>query len=106
MNSGTVNESLAMIQKQAEGARVINPLEKVCFSASMWSRIELCKQKGLITDESVERILEGVRAIDTRDWDDEDVSNLLAEMLFSFNPNTTEREYQEMLRRCVPQFYC
>ena len=106
VNSGTVNESLAMIQKQSQGARVVNPLERVCFSPSIWSRLEICKQKGLITDEAIERILEAVRSIDTRDWEDEDVSHLLAEMLFNFNPTNSELEYQEMLRRCVPQYYC
>ena len=106
VNSGTVNESLAMLQKQSTGTRVVNPLEKVCFSRSIWSRLEICRQKGLISDEAVERILEGARVIDTRDWEDDEVSNLLAEMLFTFNPNNSETEYLEMLQRCVPQFYC
>lgn len=105
-NSGTINESLAMLQRQPVGLRIANPLEQVCFSNSIWSRLEVCRQKGLISEEAVERILEGARVIDTRDWDDEDVSNLLAEMLFTFNPNNSETEYLDMLQQCVPQFYC
>ena len=85
VNSGTVNESLAMLQRQSSGTRIVNPLEQVCFSSSIWSRLEICRQKGLISDEAVERILEGARVIDTRDWDDDDVSNLLAEMLFNLS---------------------
>lgn len=106
VNSGTVNESLAMLQKQSSGYRIINPLEEVCFSSSIWSRIELCRQKGLISDEAMERLLEGARVIDTRDWDDDEVTNLLAEMLFAFNPVSSEDDYLRMLKRCVPQYYC
>lgn len=106
VNSGTVNECLAMLQRQSDGIRVVNPLERLCFSSSIWSRLEICRQKGLISDEVVERVLEGARALDTRDWEDDEVSNLLAEMMFAFNPNSTESEYLEMLQRCVPQFYC
>ncbi len=106
VNSGTVNESLAMLQRQSTGLRVINPLEEVCFSSSIWSRIELCRQKGLITDEAMERLLEGARVIDTRDWEDDEVTNLLAEMLFAFNPGNSEDDYLQMLQRCVPHYYC
>ena len=95
-----------MLQRQSTGLRIINPLEDVCFSSAIWSRIEICRQKGLITDEAMERLLEGARVIDTRDWDDDEVANLLAEMLFAFNPSNSEEEYLEMLQRCVPHFYC
>ena len=104
-NSGTLAESLAMLQEQTSSVRVNNPLEKLCFSEQVWARIELCCQKGLISRDTVERLLEGARYVDTRDWEDEEVSELLAEMLTSFNPNVPETEYLDMLSRCLPQFY-
>ena len=106
INSGSINESLAMLQPVSTGQRISNPLESVCFSATVLARIEMCRQKGLISEEARERILEAARVIDTRDWDDDEVTGLLAEMLFSYNPNTSEEDYADMLRRCVPNFYC
>ncbi|NRA67830.1 MAG: hypothetical protein HRU19_25340 [Pseudobacteriovorax sp.] len=106
INSGTISECFAMLQNQSTGTRIVNPLEDICFSSSVWSRIKTCRQKGLISEEAMERMLEGARVIDTRDWEDDEVTNLLAEMLFTFNPSSSESEYIDMLRRCVPQFYC
>lgn len=105
VNSGTLAESLAMLQEPSDSVRVNNPLETLCFSDQVWARIELCCQKGLISRDTVERLLEGARYVDTRDWEDEEVSELLAEMLTSFNPNVPETDYLDMLSRCLPQFY-
>ena len=73
VNSGTVVESLAMLQPRGEGPRIANPMERICFSQKIWSKIELCRHKGLLTPDIIERMLEGARVIDTRDWDDEEV---------------------------------
>lgn len=106
LNSGTLNESLAMLQQQTHATRIRNPLEGVCFSNDIWSRIENCYQKGLLSRDNVERLLEGARVIDTRDWEDDDVTNLLAEMLNSINPSISESDYLSILQRCTPSYYC
>lgn len=106
INSGTACESLAMLQPCSQSLRIGNPLENVCFSTKILSKIEMCRQKGLISEEARERLLEGARVIDTRDWEDDEVTSLLAEMLFSYNPSLSEEDYTEMLKRCVPNFYC
>ena len=49
---------------------------------------------------------EGARVIDTRDWDDEEVQNLLAEIFTSVLPGTSETDFLEMFKVCVPEYYC
>lgn len=106
VNSGTVVESLAMLQTQGDGVRIPNPMEQICFSKRIWSKIELCRHKGILSNDIIERMLEGARVIDTRDWDDEEVSNLLAEIFISVLPGTSEGEFLEMFKACVPDYYC
>src|SRR4051812_23085370 len=43
VNSGTVVESLAMLQSKVEGVRISSPMERICFSNRIWSKIELCR---------------------------------------------------------------
>ncbi len=105
VNSGTVVESLAMLQPQGDGPRVANPMERICFSKRIWSKIELCRHKGLLTHDIIERMLEGARVIDTRDWDDEEVSNLLAEIFMSVLPGTSEGDFFDIFGSCVPEYY-
>ena len=86
--------------------RVANPMERICFSKKIWSKIELCRHKGLLTHDIIERMLECARVIDTRDWDDEEVSNLLAEIFMSVLPGTSEVDFFELFKSCVPEYYC
>lgn len=104
--SGTLYESLMMLQQPMQGLRIANPLEKVCFSSKIWSQIIRCCERGLLSRDLVERLLECARVIDTRDWEDEDVAKLIAEMLNMINPAVSEREYLNMLGRCMPTYYC
>ncbi len=106
VNSGTVVESLAMLQAQGEGMRIPHPMERVCFSRRIWSKLELCRHKGILSNDIIERMLEGARVIDTRDWDDDEVQNLLAEIFTSVLPGSTENDFLEMFKVCVPEYYC
>ena len=51
-------------------------------------------------------MLEGARVIDTRDWDDEEVSKLLAEIFIAVLPGASEGDFHDMFQACVPDFYC
>lgn len=103
--SGTLYESLMMLQRPMNGLRIANPLEKICFSRKVWLQIERCCERGLLSRDLVERLLEGARVIDTRDWEDDDVSKLLAEMFSTINPAASEKEFLDMLERCMPTYY-
>lgn len=78
-STGSIMDVLATFAPVGQGTRVSNPLERVAVSEDVWKVIETCRNRGLITLDMAERMLEGARAMDTRDWDDEDVLNFLAD---------------------------
>ena len=72
-SSGSIMDVLAIFAPSGLGTRVASPLERVAVSEDVWNKIENCRNRGLITLDMAERMREGVRAMDTRDWDDSDV---------------------------------
>jgi hypothetical protein len=77
--TGSIMDVLSTFAPSGEGTRVYSPLERVAVSDDVWKVIESCRKKGLITLDTAERMLEGARAMDTRDWDDDDVLAFLAD---------------------------
>jgi hypothetical protein len=55
VNSGTVVESLAMLQSKGEGVRITNPMERINFSNKIWSKIEMCRHKGILSSDIISR---------------------------------------------------
>lgn len=106
-NSGHVAEVFSMLHPQGRGTRVASPLERVCFSEKLWSQFEKMRHRGLIGDDLAERILEGMRTIDTRDWDDEEIQSFLFEVVSASLPTTDNRLIKRMMirRQPSPEFY-
>jgi hypothetical protein len=75
--SGRLIEVLSLFQPTALGRRVHNPLEKIFVSEQVWKTIEACRSRGIFSLDMHERLLEGVRAMDTRDWDDQEVKGFI-----------------------------
>lgn len=71
--SGRLIEVLSTFSPSAEGTRIDSPLEKLFVSDRIWKTIEDCRNRGIFSQDMTERLLEGVRAMDTRDWDDEEL---------------------------------
>lgn len=105
--SGNLTEVLAMIQSRTfEGLRIANPLEIASFSSDLWRRLELCRQKGILSEEMIERLLEGIRTLDTRDWDEEEVSVLLTELYSLIAPGSSTNQFTELLEGRSTMLYC
>jgi uncharacterized protein Smg (DUF494 family) len=82
--SGSLMESLGMIYQGADeyaSVRVEHPMERACLPDSLWLAIDGCRRKGILDPDLAERLLEGVRTMDTRDWDEEDVETFLSDVL-------------------------
>lgn len=103
--SGVLTESLAMLQPQVNGSRVINPIEKAYFSDELWRRIQVCRVRGLLSSDIVERLLEGMRTMDTRDWDEEDISSLINELLSMSLPGVDQADFMDIIEGRRPEFY-
>lgn len=78
-SNGSIMEVLSIFAPVGSGTRVYSPLEKVAISDDVWNVIESCRNRGLITTDMAERMLEGARAMDTRDWDDAEVLSFLVD---------------------------
>ena len=105
--SGTLSETLSMLGPQIEGVRVPHPKENFCFSTKVWRQIEKCRQKGLLSLDVSERLLEGARLVEDRDWDDDDISSFLLEfMSASSTGQIREDKFLQLLKSGAPEFYC
>lgn len=104
--SGSLSESLSMLQPQGTGTRIANPIESIFLSEKLWNTLQVCRMKGLISDELMERFLEGVRTVDARDWDDEDVSGLMVELIGMVIPGLSEQQYLALVEGNSTDFYC
>lgn len=104
--SGNLSESLAMLQPQVNGIRIADPLEKICFSPRIWAKIDSCRQRGILSNDLAEKLIEGVRALDTRDWEEEEVCQLLAEIVVTLLPNMYKDEFIDLLEGRKKVNYC
>lgn len=75
--SGNLIETLSLFVPTAQGPRINSPLEKIFISDRLWKTIENCRSRGIFSLDMAERLLEGIRAMDTRDWDDTEVKEFI-----------------------------
>ena len=104
--SGQVAEVFSMLVGSNKGLRIRSPLEAVCISEKMWMQFHDIRARGIISSDFAERILEGMRAIDTRDWEDEDVQVFFREIISATLPHASEQLVERILKnRPCPELY-
>lgn len=79
--SGHLHDALHMLQPQRHGIRVTHPVERAMLHPSLLRRIERCRNCGLLADEMAERLIEGLRTVDTRDWDEGQLGMFIDEVV-------------------------
>ncbi len=105
--SGHVADIFSMLQPNSSLTRVANPLEVACIPHALWERFENIRNRGLIADDLAEKVLEGMRTIDTRDWEDEDVDTFLVEVMSATLPQASSRTISRILKKMpIPELYC
>ena len=78
--SGNLFEIISMINPPRKSVRVHDPLEKVCVPIEILEKIESLRRRGFLSEGLSERLLEGVRCADARDWDHDDINAFLKDM--------------------------
>jgi hypothetical protein len=96
---GQLIEALSLFVPHTTGTRVSSPLERLSVSERMWKSIESCRNKGFFSEDLAERLLEGARAMDTRDWDDEEVCDFIENACAG--RGTTSSEEANRLRKAI-----
>lgn len=76
-SGGRLIETLSLFAPIAQGPRIDSPLEKIFVSDRLWKTIEDCRSRGIFSLDMAERLLEGIRAMDTRDWADSEVKEFI-----------------------------
>lgn len=104
--TGTLTEVLSMMHPAPEGARVSSPLEEVCVSDRLWKQIQSLRCRGILASDVVERLIEGIRSLDTRDWEDEEITDLVTELMAYSLPNATNKQLKKLLRGKTIDYYC
>jgi hypothetical protein len=79
--SGHLIDALGMLQPEGDCVRVEHPLERVSLNPTLWQAIDICRRRGFLTADVAERLVEGARTLDTRDWDDGEIESFLEEVL-------------------------
>jgi len=106
--SGNVADVFSMFMKpMSDSIRIINPLEKICLSDKAWKKFHQMRQHGIISEDLAERLIEGLRSVDTRDWEEDEVYTFLFEALSASLPNSSEGLLLKLLKqsKIVSEFY-
>ena len=105
--TGRLIEVLSLFQPSALGRRVHSPLEKIFVSDQVWKTIENCRSRGIFSLDMHERLLEGVRAMDTRDWDDQEVKGFIEDACGnSLGTLGDDRRLRKALNGDFGDYYC
>jgi hypothetical protein len=105
-SSGSIVDLLSMFVPSAIGTRVSNPLERIAVSDQMLSAIEQCRDRGIISVDMAERLLEGSRALDTRDWDDDDVRAFFVDACAQNISPEAQTKLERALTGNFKDYYC
>ena len=95
--SGCLSESLSMLHPHGEGFRVENPIETIFLPEKLRQIIQVLRLRGLLSDDLLEKLLEGIRTLDTREWDDTDIKEFVLELLLVVMPNHSREQYLRIL---------
>ncbi len=103
--SGTLMDTLGMLQPPPAGLRVNHALEKASVHPQLLRAVDACRRRGWVAPEFAERLLEGLRTMDTRDWDDAEIEQFLAEVLGVSSPSLAGWSLVSILRQEPPDHY-
>jgi uncharacterized protein Smg (DUF494 family) len=79
--SGQSNATLSMLVPSEDKVRIEHPLEEASIPLSLRRSLLKCMRKGLMTRDYAEKILEGFRNIEARDWSQREVTVFLFDAL-------------------------
>ena len=82
-NSDCFFEVYNMLDQPSEFSRIPNQLESLSIPSEVFNKIQEYRRSGFLSDEHCERIIEGLRSSDTRDWDEEDINSFYEDIIHS-----------------------
>lgn len=104
--TGRLIEVLSLFAPVAQGPRIDSPLEKIFISNRLWKAIEDCRRRGIFSLDMAERLLEGIRAMDTRDWDDREVKEFIEDACGNSIDAAGDLKLKKALKGDFSDYYC
>lgn len=101
--SGNILDIMAMLAPRPDGLRVHHPVEKMFVSDRVWRELDRARQREVVNPDLAERLLEGIRALDTRDWEDDEVRSFVADVMSDMSGDPVKAE--QILKDQLPEFY-
>lgn len=105
LRSGTIVDVMDMILPAGAGPRVAHPVEKVLMSDKLWRLMERWRSHGIIGTGMAERMLESMRSMDTRDWEDDEIRDFIAEVVRSSTLPGADARFGKGLRGHKAELY-
>lgn len=96
--SGNLMDTLGMLQPPPAPFRVEHPLERSSLHPGLVRAVESCRRQGFITTDLAERLIEGLRTMDTRDWDQTEIHAFFADVLMVSSPWLAGQDVAELLK--------
>jgi len=103
--SGSLLDTLGMLQPVASGVRIDHALEKACLHPRLLRSIETCRRRGWLGQDVAERLLEGLRGVDSWDWDDAEVDTFLVDILGISAPSLAGKNLVDVFCRRSEDHY-
>ncbi len=103
--SGNVLEALVMLAPRPDGIRVSHPMERMFVSDRVWQEIDRARQREVMNTDLAERLIEGIRALDTRDWEDDEVRSFIADVMADTCSGGDANRVERILKDQLPEFY-
>lgn len=107
VTSGKATESLDMLhQNMVSGLRIENPIDRPYLPDLIWKKIEGWRLRGILPADVVERLLIGLRNVDVRDWEEEDVKGLVANLIAPAFERCEKEDLKVYERKISGSYYC
>ena len=92
--TGKLQEVVSMLAPDIPTKRMLHPVEQLTLPEGIVRHLQECRDLGIFNSEVSERLLEGLRSLDTRDWDSADVSLFISEVLENAGSAAALSQYQ------------
>ena len=103
--TGNLMEVLSLFVTSGNGSRVYQQIEKLVISKRLWRVLEDCRSKGIISLDMSERLIEGLRTLDTRDWSDFEVREFISETCGYTVQGEPDPRFQKALKGDFNDYY-
>ncbi len=103
--SGNISDILSMANSDGSMVRIPNPIETIGISERLWRILETLRLKGMINSDLAEKVLEGVRGLDSRDWEEDEIEAFIKELLSTSLPFISEEQLELVSKGLYQDFY-